>query len=110
MMSEMSLKWALILREMQVQTKVRKKNCTINEPKIVKFYDSFTNLYKKFFVLSWTLCMAGEQWISGFFSTKISWLLNISQRYEFIFTLQFDISLNSHCLLLASKAVNDPRI
>ena len=33
---------------------------------MVNFQDAFTKLYKRFFVLSRTLFMAGEQWISGF--------------------------------------------
>ena len=38
----------MILREIQVQTQIIKKNCTINEPKMGNFHDSFTNLYKRF--------------------------------------------------------------
>ena len=61
------------MREIQVQTQVIKKNCTINEPKMVSFHDSLPNSYKRYFVLSWTLCIAEEQWISGFV-----WHRNIS--------------------------------
>ena len=43
-----------------------KKNCTINELKMANFQGAFTNLYMRFFVLSWTLFMAVEQWLSGF--------------------------------------------
>ena len=42
------------------------KKCTINEPKMVNFQVAFTNLYEKFDMLSLTLCMSVEQWISGF--------------------------------------------
>ena len=79
---------------------VVKKNCTRNEPKIVNLIDAFTNLYKIFFVLSWTLCMAGEQSVWGFV-----WHLSIMvTRYQpramsFILTWHNLISLMSHCLL-----------
>ena len=80
-----------------------KNNCTINELKMFFFvHDSFTNLYERFFVLSWTLCMAwhGDQWISGFV-----WHQNIivtkyhPRAMSFIFTMHNLISLNSHCLI-----------
>ena len=30
-------------------------------------HDSLTNLHKRIVVLSWTLCMAEKQWVTGFF-------------------------------------------
>ena len=60
---------------------------------MVNFHDSFTSLYDRFFVLSWALCIAGEQWIWGFV-TKYQ-----PRAKSFIFTRHNLISLNSHCLV-----------
>ena len=54
-MSEMSQKMGLksdFEKKIKVQTRGIKKNCKIKELKMVNFHDSFTNLYKRFFVLS----------------------------------------------------------
>ena len=72
---------------------------------MVNFHDSFTNLYKRFFVLSWTLCMAGEQWISGFVEHQNIMVTKYQPRaMSFIFTLHNLISLNSHYLIPSSKS------
>ena len=75
-----------------------KKNCTINEPKMVDFHDDFTNLYKIFFVLSLTLFMVGEQWISGFV-----WHQNIMvtqyQPIAMSVVLTWHLAVISHCLI-----------
>ena len=69
-MSEMSLKNGLKVwfwKKYKYKHRLSRKTAHLhNELKIVIFHDSFTNLYKRFFVLSWTLCMSGEQWVSGF--------------------------------------------
>ena len=36
------------------------ENCTQNEPKVVNFQDTFTNLDKRFIIFFLTFCMAGE--------------------------------------------------
>ena len=74
-MSEMSLKMGLKFNlERNTRTKQGiKKNCTINELKMVNFYDSFTNLYMRFFLF----CLEQYAWLgsSGFpdlFGTEVS--------------------------------------
>ena len=90
-MSEMFLKMGLKFgyqRNTSTNTGYQ-ENWTVNGPAMVTFHDSLTNINMIFFVLSWTWCMAGEQWISGvvwhrnimvtkYQPTEISWLLNIS--------------------------------
>ena len=59
--------WAckLFLSELLVQTQFINKNCSINETKMVHVQDAFTDLYNTFLVMTWTLCMPGEQYILG---------------------------------------------
>ena len=72
-------------------------------PKMVNSHDPFTSLYKRVFVLSWKLCMAGEQWSSGFvWHQKIMVSKYPPRAVSFIFTLHNLISLNSHCLIIES--------
>ena len=81
------------MREIQVQTQVIKKKCTINKPKMVNFHDSFTNLYKRFFCFvvnvmnSW-----GAVDFRIFLAPKYHGYLISAKRNEFYFHLaQLDI-------------------
>ena len=60
----------VFLREIWLQKQVINKNCTINEPKMVHFQDAFIELYNKYLVMTWTLCMPGKQWMLGFIWPK----------------------------------------
>ena len=87
-----------------------KKNCTINEPKMVDFYDAFTNLYKIFFVLSLTLFMVGEQWISGFvWHQNIIGYLISARSYEFFPHLppSFDFTLSHIQVVVTKNGITD---
>ena len=53
--------------------------------------------------MSWTLCMAGEQWLSGFVWHQNIMVTKYQHRaVSFIFTFHNLICLNSHCLITAS--------
>ena len=102
-MSEMSLKMGLKF-DFERNTCYQEK-LHLKWTKMVNFHDSFNNLYKRIFVLSWTLCMAGEHWISRFVGTK-----KFQHRVmSFIFTLHNLISLNSHCLMYKNMGLNSAK-
>ena len=61
-----------------------RKNGGKIEPKMGHFQDTFIKLYKNILVLTSTICMPWEQWISGFVWHKKSWLLNISPELWFL--------------------------
>ena len=48
----------------------KNEHCTINEQKMVHCQDAFTDLYDNILVMTWTLCMSGQQWILGFIWPK----------------------------------------
>ena len=76
-----------------VQTQVIKKNCSINEPKMVNCYDYFTNLYNRFFCFVWKIMHGwGAMDFRICLAPKYHGYLISAQNYEFYLHLaQLDI-------------------
>ena len=65
------------------------------------YQDAFTDLYDNTLVMTWTLCMSGEQWILGFIRPKKIMVTQYQPRaMTFVLAWYNLISLISHCLAL----------
>ena len=85
------------------KTQVIKKNCTINWQKMANFHDSFI-IYTWVFVLSWTLCKAGEQWISGFVWHQNIMVTQYQPRaVSFVLTWHNLTTWMSHCISIRTR-------
>ena len=82
---------AIFFRDIWVNKQLINKNSTIHEPKIVYFQEAFTDLYKKCWFLTKTLCMPCKLGSSGhrdLFGTKKSLLFNISPELWFLYSAE----------------------